>query len=176
MRKFKLCKTDLYNSIKEIPDTHEFRKEYEENHCFYLTEEEYYLKDSLYHQDCMRLPNGLPRFGTIGGGFSVKFYLHPSGEIEKIAKCQACGEELNLTKKSKELHLDDKTYEEYHKKALKSYSKLTELEYARYKKFLEDHSGNTIIIDFIGTGLGWIVTLKDETTGEYTSITDINNW
>lgn len=48
------------------------------------------------HRNCQRKPDGRPRFGTIGGGFSVTFI--PTGLSPIISvKCNHCGEIEDIT-------------------------------------------------------------------------------
>lgn len=175
-----LCLTDLYDTIKEVSLIPE---DYEENKRIDLTPEELYLSDqfSSKHYDCRVLPDGRHRFGTIGGGFSERYYMSPDGNrFEVVAKCHGCNETYNISKAALEFQEwpSEEVKAKYIEKAEKNYSGgyFSVVEYLRYLKFKEDRPGHTISVEFMGTGLGYLISIRDEETGEYADITDTSCW
>lgn len=48
------------------------------------------------HRNCMRLPDGRHRFGTIGGGISISFMGTGLGNLVSC-KCHTCGKSVDIT-------------------------------------------------------------------------------
>ncbi len=183
--KYKKVDNSIYDAIteKDVPQTEDFEKEFNANKQFSMDIYEFYLNDKFSddHHKCRVLPNGLSRFGTIGGGYEKKWYINPDGTVEVIGRCMGCDESMNFTAESKKL--SDKEKEEIDsdeklKKEYKIYNgcDLSRVEYLRYKKFVEMHWGHRLSIGFMGTGLGWCIDIFDEDTKEYADLTDNSCW
>ena len=90
-----------YDDITEddIPgDREAFKKEAKTYGSFTMSPVEYlrlkqFRKD---HHDCRVGPDGLSRFGTIGGGTVINFMGTGLGSIVHV-KCECCGTEVDLT-------------------------------------------------------------------------------
>lgn len=169
--------TKIYELISKTPDNPKFEEDYEKGRVFKMTPAEYFLNDKYEekHIDCKRGPNGFSRFGTIGGGHVVKYYINEDGSYEVVSECHGCGESINLTEEAKKL--DSEIPEEYIKKSERyGGGSLGKVEYYRLWTFLKDHKGHKISIGFMGTGLGYIIVVQDEDTKERADITDSSNW
>jgi hypothetical protein len=58
-----------------------------------------YKKFQENHKECMRRPDGMPRYGAIGGGIVVSCIGTGLGNIWHV-KCQTCGTEVCITDNS----------------------------------------------------------------------------
>lgn len=101
------AKYDKYTK-KDVPDTQEWKEDYEAHKDIEMTLEEFYVIDKFYdeHRNCFRLPDGRSRFGAIGGGFE-KYIRIPAddSECELFAKCYGCDTVINVTEKCKEVNV-----------------------------------------------------------------------
>lgn len=173
-----LNKTALYDVITEstpqllIPDTD---SDFKEHSVITMSKEEYYVIDKFYtdHQSCRILPDGRHRFGAIGGGFEKRAYLKPGGSFKFICRCLGCDETLDVEEALKTTEIVEIS-EDY--KYYKTFGNFDIVEWTRFKKFCEDHDGHNISVGFMGTGLGFIIVVKDEDSGEYADITDSDSW
>ena len=177
---YKKIDLDYINKHYKIPEG--FEEDYEKNHIFEMSDDATYIDEKICreHIVCMRDKYGRPKFGAIGGGYSRRFYLRADGGYDIIAKCDGCGKTINLTKLIDKITDDERATDEY-KKAVENnrgYNcyRMNEIEYLRYKVFCDERHGDTISIGWMGTGLGWIINVRDEDTAEYADITDIDCW
>ena len=90
------------DSIASLPEEErmELEKEYEyhSRYPWRLSKVEYarWEKFQEDHRNCMRLPDGRHRFGTIGGGISISFMGTGLGNLVSC-KCHTCGKSVNIT-------------------------------------------------------------------------------
>jgi len=173
-----LNKTSLYDVIKEstpellIPDTDQ---DFIDHRDIIMSKEEYYVieKFNKEHKPCRILPDGRHRFGAIGGGFEKRAYLKPDGSFKFICRCAGCNEILDVDEALKNTEIGE-IPEDY--KYYNTFGNFDIVEWTRFKKFCEDHTGHNISVGFMGTGLGFIIVVKDEDNGEYADITNSECW
>lgn len=179
MRKRKDYKdiTWVYGLISKAPEDPRFYEDYAVRKVFKMTPAEYYLmeKHEKEHIECKKNPDGTSKFGTIGGGHVVKFYLNGDWSYEVVSECQGCGEILNLTEEAKKL--EEEIPEEYAKKSqIYGGGTLGDVEYYRLWYFMRGHKDHKVSVGFMGTGLGDIIVVQDEDVKEKADITDTSNW
>lgn len=173
-----LNKTSVYDVItNDTPEllVPEDDTDFKLHHIVTVSKEEYYVIDKFYdaHRDCRILPDGRHRYGAIGGGFEKRAYMKQDGSFKFICKCMTCNEVLDVEEAVKNIK-DGEIPEEY--EFYQGYGMFDIVEWSRFKKFCTDHEGHSISVGFMGTGLGYLINVKDEDTGEYADITYTDNW
>ena len=150
------------------------------NTMFKLTKEQFthYLDFCNKHKSCLRdTKTGLHKFGTIGGGISLIYKINYNAEellpFVNFVKCYACETEKELNNNDEiNLNIDDidNLYNDY----LKYYgNKFDKIEFYRFMEIYNEHK-EPLIIKFMGTGLGNIITVQ---TKDYIyDITNVDCW
>ena len=108
---------------------------------FHETIEQVYADEIFNHEhhNCMRLPDGRHRFGTIGGGISTIITMQHNKVTSIKLRCHTCDtvtditEGLPLPEDAEERAKLEKKYPHY------ADFGMTWVEYARYEKFCEDY-------------------------------------
>ena len=150
---------------------------------FHETIEQFVAEDKFNHdhRNCMRLPDGRHRFGTIGGGISTIITMQ-YGKVTSIKlRCHACDtvtditEGLPLPEDAEERAKLEKKYPHY------ADFDMSWVEYARYEKFCEDYKdaiSNGAIVEFgiMGTGLGLLINVKCSSDNVTYDLTDTDCW
>ena len=81
-----------------LGDYDEYKEKTKWGRSFEMTPVEYlrWQKFQEEHRDCQRRPDGLPRFGAIGGGMSVTFAPTGLGNLVSV-RCGHCGTTVDIT-------------------------------------------------------------------------------
>lgn len=173
-----------YITEKSLPKTDDelnsLKEECEKNGHFHMTLKEYIVYENLSNEHLQHLRDeetGFSKFGTIGGGSSVWYHIENGKQTIKF-KCDGCHNTYDISveaNKLDEISADESFIKKYNNS---SCSKMTLVEYLRYKKFCELYlkNGYSIDISFMGTGLGSLIYVKCEEAGVEADITDTDCW
>lgn len=173
-----------YITEKSLPKTeyglNSLKEECEKNGHFHMTLEEYIVYENLSNEHLQHLRDevtGFSKFGTIGGGSSVWYHIENGKQTVKF-RCDGCHNTYDISVEANKLDKiqADESFIKKYKNS--SCSKMSLVEYLRYKKFCELYlkNGYSIDISFMSTGLGYLIYVKCEEAGVEVDITDTDCW
>lgn len=173
-----------YITEKSLPETEEelnnLKEECEKNGRFQMSLKEYVVYNKLSNEHIPHLRDevtGFSKFGTIGGGSSVWYHIENGVQTVKF-RCYGCCNTYDVSAEADKVEtaaIDETVEKKYN---TRSCSKMTLVEYLRYKKFCELYlkDGYSIDVSFMGTGLGPLIHIKCEEAGVEADITDTDCW
>ena len=173
-----------YITEKSLPkiedDLNSLKEECKNNGYFHMTMKEYIVYKKLSNEHLQHLRDevtGFSKFGTIGGGSSVWYHIENGKQTVKF-RCDGCHNTYDISVEANKLDKiseDESFIKKYNNS---SCSKMSLVEYLRYKRFCELYlkNGYSIDISFMGTGLGPLIYVKCEEAGVEADITDTDCW
>lgn len=162
----------------------EYEKLYNEKYkdMFKLTLSQYnqYTEFCGEHKKCLvDSRTGKHRFGAISGGITREFKIKNVEDnnlflFKTFVKCLYCNDEIELINKPEEKNeLSDEIKNSYDIECKYGF-KFDKVEFYRFMEIYNDHKNEDLIVTFMPTGLGSVVSVK---TNEFEyNITNIDSW
>ena len=154
-----------------------YNEQYKNMFTLSLSQYKQYVDFYNNHKKCLiDEKTGRHKFGTIGGGIVKEYYIKNiednSFVIDIHVKCLDCNDDEILQNKSV-IDVNDNLINSYDLEC-KYGPKFDKVEFYRFMEIYNEYKGEDLIIGFMSTGLGNLITVK---TNEFEyNITNIDNW